>query len=703
MMRIIVFLGFISLFSFVTVAEESHDQFDELAAINQPQAGYSNWQQLVLNPSNNQQHFIINKTGQMFLVDEMKNFSLVLDINVNRPVAQSPLKLTAITLHPNFSLRDQPGYGTFYTAHLEALDKQSKTKRIQENNDALMLKFDAVITEWQFNSINYQKVNVKTKREVIRIAVPSNNMTIEQMSFNPYTKSWNEGFGLLYVALNGEVDRQEPLYSGVILRINPTKFGLRSFTVPNSNPYLKDIDIRDEIYLLGAQKIKQFVWPSKSSNNLLLSHQYLNKSLLSWVNMKSDWRKSPPKNVVYQADVPIEDTLLYRGRYLPHLRNKLLILTKVNQAWLVESLHIKPSVSSVTSIENKPDPEWQFGPQQLANESNVSFSQDFNGEVLVLDKTVGKIFQLPQASVTMKKAIKASVAPAEKPTSGVYVLFLVLIALGVFIYFIKRNKTSAKAIVRTQFAQLELSESQHQIGLYHRHKNSPDIIIDIVDIATCEVMLNEVSVCVINQNAGHGFDNDKDQDLRSIFIKEKVDKMVDGKIRQISLSFTDVRNKTYDICLYMRKGSARVTKKTYSVVIEDAIDWCWLIASKINPNETAKRKEKPVIYSKQSLEATKPVGEITSLHEQAEMNRNAAGVTLKSNQGPNITSAVTPPKATVAEASNEAIVSTKQQSSIDTELVNALEKLVDLKQQGFLTQEEFTKAKENLLSSLFDK
>ncbi|MCI2282123.1 hypothetical protein L3081_00300 [Colwellia sp. MSW7] len=38
MMRIIVFLGFISLFSFVTVAEESHDQFDELAAINQPQA-----------------------------------------------------------------------------------------------------------------------------------------------------------------------------------------------------------------------------------------------------------------------------------------------------------------------------------------------------------------------------------------------------------------------------------------------------------------------------------------------------------------------------------------------------------------------------------------------------------------------------------------------------------------------------------------
>ena len=44
-----------------------------------------------------------------------------------------------------------------------------------------------------------------------------------------------------------------------------------------------------------------------------------------------------------------------------------------------------------------------------------------------------------------------------------------------------------------------------------------------------------------------------------------------------------------------------------------------------------------------------------------------------------------------------------QQKGIDTEVVNALEKLVNLKQQGFLTDEEFTKAKENLLRGLFDE
>ena len=143
--------AFFSLFIVVAAAENNTHHFDELVQINHPQADFTRWQQLVVNPSNNQQYFVINTTGQMFLVDDMKNASQVLDLHIKQQEAHSPLKLTAIELHPNFALRDQPGYGTFYTAHLETIDTQSKTKRIQENNDELTLKFDSVITEWQFN------------------------------------------------------------------------------------------------------------------------------------------------------------------------------------------------------------------------------------------------------------------------------------------------------------------------------------------------------------------------------------------------------------------------------------------------------------------------------------------------------------------------------------------------------------------------
>ena len=44
----------------------------------------------------------------------------------------------------------------------------------------------------------------------------------------------------------------------------------------------------------------------------------------------------------------------------------------------------------------------------------------------------------------------------------------------------------------------------------------------------------------------------------------------------------------------------------------------------------------------------------------------------------------------------------QQNKVVDTVLVNALEKLVELRKQGFLTQEEFTEAKKNVLGSLSD-
>ena len=56
-----------------------------------------------------------------------------------------------------------------------------------------------------------------------------------------------------------------------------------------------------------------------------------------------------------------------------------------------------------------------------------------------------------------------------------------------------------------------------------------------------------------------------------------------------------------------------------------------------------------------------------------------------------------------AEKKAEVVDQRNPNNTINTELVYALEKLVDLKKQGFLTLEEFTKAKENLISSLFEK
>ncbi len=703
-------VGLLLLLSGNLAAGSNNYQLNEISQLEHHQINNKHWQQIIANPSNSQQFFIINSTGQLYTLADTITPTAVLDLTSGRlenskQQDTSIIKLTAIALHPNFSLRDQVGYGTFYTAHLEPINNQTKTKRLQERSTDLDLKFDSVITEWQFNAVNHQKVDISTKREVLRIAVPNKSFTIEQLAFNPMVKSWNDNFGLLYISLSGDKKWQKPLYSGVILRINPAKFGLRSFTVPSNNPFLKDSQIKDEIYVLGGQSIQQFIWPDKNSEQILLVHQYNQKELLSLTTGRDDWRVQAPKKVIYQSDEAVGGLVMYRGRSLPYLRNKLLLLRYKEQSWQVESLVFKHS-SLANKKPNTPQLEWQFTPQQLPANSQPSLATNLSDEVLILDNSENLLYRLSQESAdAMDKKEQITEEPATD--NGFFVLFIFAMVAGAFYYLVKRNTFSAKTIVRQQYARFELSESKQQIGLYHRHESSAETIIDLVDIVSSEVQLNERSISLINRDEGHGFSNDKEQDLRAIFTKEHIGKMINGKTRQISLHLVDKKKHSYIICLYMRKGSNRITKKGYFKVIDELIDWCWLIGKKINSEQTGERKAtvKETGATEQMVEKEE---ENTPLHNQAAAIRP---VTHKASVKPKVRVVNTASTEVTNKAVSESKASQNSNangnkttnSTIDTELVNALEKLVSLKQEGFLTAEEFAQAKAKLLENLFDK
>ena len=710
-------ISFVTFLPFAAYSTEGSYQLTNIAQLDHRLISQPNWQQLIANPSNKRQHFIIRESGQVYLIDDDEiNPQAILDMSVLQPTRSSFFKLTAIALHPNFSLRDQDGYGTFYTAHIETINKSSKTKRLQERGDDLQLSFDDVITEWQFNAVNHQKVNIKTKREVLRIGVPDNVMVIKQLSFSPYVKSWNDNFGLLYVALNGGKKWPEPLYSGVILRIDPAQFGLRSFRVPNNNPYMKKSKINNAIYLLGGQNIEQFIWPKKHSEHILVSHQYDNKYLLSLIDGQNDWRDSTSKQVLYQSDDAVHDMLMYEGRQLPLWRSKLLLLRQKEQHWFIDSLDFNFSDNKKTRKEKKPQVEWQITSPQLPMNSQIILSSNDSGEIFLLEKTISVLFRLTQYALVNKNIVVDSGEnyTNEKKSSdnSIFILLLIFVLVGAIYYWFKRNGHSIKSIVRQQFSSFELSDSRQQIGLYYRHQHNAKTIIDIVDIVRSEIKLNEHSVCVINTQMGHGFNHDKEQDLRTIFVNEKIDKMVDGKMRQISLLLTDKKKHSYTVCLYMRKGSNRISKQSYVKVINELIDWCWFIGEKVNPNNTDKRKVESIVLPKEKTESKSTKNHKTSLHNQAADIRR---VTHKmDNVSPLLAPDEPPLKLNVVnknmhsadlagEESSEVHSQVHQSSTIDTELVNALEKLVNLKQKGFLTMEEFSKAKNKLLKSLLEK
>jgi len=303
-----------------------------------------NWLQLFEQPGNSQHYYLANTQGQIyqFEQDTQKNTALLLDLPRFLP-EKSVLHLNAFSLHPNFSKLDQAGYATFYTAHVEKSSDDSKEKRLHESSVSSALNFDAVITEWKLTT--EKQINPSKTREVLRIAIPSSEKGIKQLSFNPYSKSWHEDFSQLYISLSqSEKLKQYPLYSGAILRIHPQKSANESYTVSHSNPYYANDKIEKTLYLLGAGNIEQFIWPQQHSPRLLISHQYGStdtiKHLLSYSDGGDDWREHPPKASIYHTKEPLaaNSLLLYRGQNAPALRNKLLLLTQNKQQWQLNSL-----------------------------------------------------------------------------------------------------------------------------------------------------------------------------------------------------------------------------------------------------------------------------------------------------------------------------------------------------------------------------
>ncbi len=665
------------------------------------------WLLLLEQPGNSQYYYLANKQGKIYQLEQdgADNTALLLDLQ-RFSAEESMLQLTAFTLHPNFSLRDQIGFGTFYTAHVEKVINNRKRKRIKDATVTQALSFDAIVTEWQLGA--NKQVDESSQREVLRIAIPTLEGGIRQLNFNPYSKSWHEDFAQLYISLSQSPElKQYPLYSGAILRIHPQRNGIKSYSVPHDNPYYANEKFEKTLYLFGAGSIKQFIWPDKYATKLLISHQYsLNDTVGHWLSYSyggDDWRKQAPTSFLYKNKnaLTANSLLVYRGQNAPTLRNKLLLLIKKNKKWQLNSLsyEITPDIS----IENKqsmeqqkilPPPaiEWLIK-QQVLQAKSLALYRDNQGELLFFNEDSGAIYQLFQQDISL--AVKES---EESSFSGITFILLIMLALllGYIFYQINTQQKSAKAFVRREFSNLALTEDKLSIKLFKRHKKEAEKVMALTDIKQCQILLGDLVIATINTTFGHGFNEEQEQALREIFHKEQIAKMTDGKVRRINLALNTETKKKHIICLYLRKGSDRITKKGYFTVVDETIDWCWLIAKNINSEQTGERSFKPkntddVAYNEHKTHDDTP------LHKQAAIIRPTAIPIIAAEKPEQMT------EVTLPQEMNDGITlidkhdaTSIELAKVETDLVNALEKLVKLQQQGFLTKDEFEQAKAKL-------
>jgi hypothetical protein len=196
----------------------------------------------------------------------------------------------------------------------------------------------------------------------------------------------------------------------------------------------------------------------------------------------------------------------------------------------------------------------------------------------------------------------------------------------------------------------------------------------VSDIVKSEVFLNDNNISIINKESGHGFDEQRENQLRSSFTQAHRHKLIDKEIRQVNIYLTDNNAKTHVVCLYLRKGNQRLTKAKYFDTLEKAIDWSWFIANQLNPIDTSIRTVKETV-----------------------MNKPREKVHSKPK--------ISPVDVNKSEKKETKIIKQTQEelhdiAVHDSELINALDKLVNLKQQGFLTDEEFSLAKAKILSDM---
>jgi hypothetical protein len=394
--------------------------------------------------------------------------------------------------------------------------------------------------------------------------------------------------------------------------------------------------------------------------------------------------------------------LSYSGQNVPILRKKLLMLIQSNQQWQLSSIPLEYVIPSndepTTAIIPDQTVEWSLE-LKTPSTNQLGIYQDDFGEILVFNKVTGIIYQVFQHEIHTESSSLISI---QQPLLIKLVVgFFIFVVLGIAIKLIKQQ-ISAKNIARKDFAKITLADDKNNIELFRRHVKVPSIIIPIREVDQYQVCLGQEVLSTINRQPNKGFNSKQEERLRELFRIEQIAKMVDGKIRRISIVFTNKHNSKFTVCLYFRQGSERITKKNYFDVVDDIIQWCWLLAEKLNPSQTG---SKPIndVGNKNSSNLTEHNSiDNSPLHAQAAIIRPATHPQSNKNYHPrqvkqNVTT------AEPIEQSNSTNKKIAQPHTQETDVVNALEKLVTLQQQGFLTALEFKQAKAKLLDGFTSK
>ncbi|MGK0238002.1 MAG: glucose/arabinose dehydrogenase [Candidatus Pelagisphaera sp.] len=183
--------------------------------------------------------------------------------------------LGSVAFHPNFNSN-----GKFYTTHVEVTDPPRDSGQSRGFGRGWSA---GVVSEWTTSDPEADHFEGK-RRELLRVALPTDVHGMQEISFNPNTKLGEADYGMLYVCLGeggsmqtgrlGELrNLRSPL--GCILRIDPAGTGslIGDYGIPSDNPWAnhEDPKVLGEIWCMGIRNPHRMTWDAGGSGRMLFS------------------------------------------------------------------------------------------------------------------------------------------------------------------------------------------------------------------------------------------------------------------------------------------------------------------------------------------------------------------------------------------------------------------------------------------------
>ena len=342
----------------------------------------------------------------------------------------------SFAFHPDFIKN-----GLLYTSHSEAV---GSGRADFSYADSIKVTLQWVITEWKTTNPGTATFS-GTGRELFRVNMVTGMHGIQEIAFNPLAKTGDKDYGLLYICIGDGASVEEGYPSlahskekvwGTVLRIDPSGSNSANgkYGIPQTNPFAKNQDkkILGEIYAYGFRNPHRISW-SKSGNILVCNIGQGNIESINLVRPGQDYgwpiREGnfslnpfgdlnklyplPANDSIYKITYPVAaydhdegiaigGGLEYWGTTVPALKGKYLFGDIVSgRLFYINMADIKQGKQATIK-------EWKITINDSVNtllkvcgsdRVDLHFGRDSQGELYILTKADGKVYQLKSAKV----------------------------------------------------------------------------------------------------------------------------------------------------------------------------------------------------------------------------------------------------------------------------------------------------------------